>query len=98
MQLTEQQIKLIQHYFTDKPVKRVYLFGSYATDEANESSDVDLLVELDYSKRIGLAFIKMQNELRTLLAKNVDLVSANAISELIMPFVNEQKRLVYEEK
>ncbi|MFB0906679.1 MAG: putative nucleotidyltransferase [Spirosomataceae bacterium] len=98
MQLTEQQIQLIKAYFTDKPVKRAYLFGSYATNEATESSDVDLLVELDYSKRIGLAFVKMQSDLGNLLSKKVDLVSAKAVSELILPFIDKQKQLVYEEK
>lgn len=53
MQLTEKQIQLIQNYFTDKPVKRAYLFGSYATNEATENSDIDLLVELDYSKELA---------------------------------------------
>ena len=50
--LTIQQIKdTVADYFKDKPVKKVYLFGSYARGEATESSDVDLLVEYDESKK-----------------------------------------------
>jgi predicted nucleotidyltransferase len=43
--LTTVQIqKVVADYFKDKPVKKVYLFGSYARGEANENSDVDLLL------------------------------------------------------
>ncbi len=30
MKLSPSQIATIQHFFQDKPVKKVYLFGSYA--------------------------------------------------------------------
>lgn len=41
--LTTEQIKeTVSEYFKDKPVKKVYLFGSYARGEAKEESDVDL--------------------------------------------------------
>ncbi len=45
--LTIQQIKdTVTDYFKDKPVEKVYLFGSYASGEAKEESDVDLLFTL----------------------------------------------------
>jgi hypothetical protein len=56
------------------------------------------LVEVDYSQKIGLRFVKFQQELSQLLAKKVDLVSAKAVSKLIKPFIDNQKQLVYEEK
>lgn len=40
----------------------------------------------------------MKSDLGDLLAKNVDLVSSNAVSKLITPLIDKQKRLVYEEK
>jgi len=50
--LTVQQIKdTVTDYFKDKPVKSVYLFGSYARGDANEGSDVDMLIEYDDTKR-----------------------------------------------
>jgi len=63
--LTLQQIKdTVSVYFKDKPVKRVFLFGSYAKGSAREGSDVDLLLELDYDKMIGLVFIRRQLNLQ----------------------------------
>jgi len=42
--LTVQQIKdTVTDYFKDKPVKSVYLFGSYARGDAEENSDIDIL-------------------------------------------------------
>lgn len=46
MLTTEQIQKTVTDYFKDKPVKKVYLFGSYARGEADEESDVDLTFEL----------------------------------------------------
>lgn len=45
MNLPIYQIQILQGYFKDKPVLKVYLFGSYARGEADEDSDVDLLKE-----------------------------------------------------
>lgn len=96
MKLSNQELKLIQDYFSDKPVLKAFLFGSFSRDEAKENSDVDLLIELDYSKHIGLGFVKMKIELEEKLHKKIDLVSTNAISNYIMPFVNSDKQLIYE--
>ncbi|MEJ7672458.1 MAG: nucleotidyltransferase domain-containing protein [Chitinophagaceae bacterium] len=52
MILTQENIKqIVQAYFKDKPVKEVYLFGSYARGDAKEDSDVDLIVEIDDTKK-----------------------------------------------
>ncbi|MFA5804233.1 MAG: nucleotidyltransferase domain-containing protein [Melioribacteraceae bacterium] len=55
--------KKIANCFRNKPVKRAYLFGSALRNEEDEQSDIDILVELDYSKPIGLGFVRMQFEL-----------------------------------
>jgi len=95
MKLSKKNIKIIQDYFKDKPVLKAYLFGSYVTGKANAKSDIDLLVDLDYSKKIGLLFIQMQIELEELLNKPVDLVSYNGISKYIKPIVDQEKELIY---
>lgn len=78
--LTVQQIKqVVTDYFKDKPVKNVYLFGSYARGEAKEESDVDLLIELDYDKKIGLEFVRWGLALQNIWSKKVDLVPDDTI-------------------
>lgn len=96
MKLSHNDIKIIQRYFTDKPVKKAFIFGSYARNTATEHSDIDILVELDYSKYIGLGFVKMQQDLEDQLHKKVDLISEKALSKFIIPFVESDKKLIYE--
>ena len=96
MNISGENISILQNYFKDKPVFKAFIFGSYARGDADSNSDYDILVEFDYSKKIGMEFIQMQMELAELLKTNVDLVSAKAISKYIRPFVNKDKILVYE--
>lgn len=98
MQLSQQELGIIRNYFSDKPVLRAYLFGSFSRDEARADSDIDILVELDYSRHIGLAFVDMKMELEKKLEKKIDLVSTLGLSKLIIPFVNKDKKLIYKRK
>lgn len=95
MNLSASDIELMRNYFKTKPVLKAYLFGSYSRDEADEKSDVDILVELDYNKHIGLGFVQMQFDLQELLHKNIDLVSQNGLSKHIAPYINKDKQLIY---
>jgi predicted nucleotidyltransferase len=96
MVLSQKEIKLIKQFFSDKPVLKAYLFGSFSRNEADEKSDVDILVDLDYSRHIGLGFVSMQHQLENLLSRKVDLVSSQAVSGYIAPFIDEDKQLIYE--
>ena len=86
----------LTNYFATKPVKRAYLFGSYARGEQSEDSDIDILAELDYEKGADFfGFIQMQEELALLLNKPVDLLSANGLSKFIQPYIDAEKQLIY---
>jgi uncharacterized protein len=95
MKVSEQQIQQIQHYFKTKPVLKAFVFGSFARGEADQHSDMDILVELDYSKYIGLGFVGMQQDLEELLHCKVDLVTERSLSPHIRPAVELEKREVY---
>ncbi|MBI5914509.1 MAG: nucleotidyltransferase domain-containing protein [Bacteroidetes bacterium] len=95
MKLSHHQAKLISDFFSKQPVLKAYLFGSFSRGEATENSDIDLLVELDYSQPIGLEFIQMQIDLQQLLARKVDLVSARGLSKYIRPIIEREKELIY---
>ncbi len=95
MQLDTSKIEIIKSYFKTKPVLKAYLFGSYVRNEADSLSDIDILVDLDYSKRIGLQFIQMKIDLENMLSSKVDLVSSNGLSKYIKPIVDKEKQLIY---
>ena len=96
MQLSAKDIQIVKDYFTGRPVIKAYLFGSYSRNEADKDSDIDILVDLDYSKHIGLNFAIMQSELQQKLHKNIDLISSASISKHIKPFIEHDKVLIYE--
>jgi predicted nucleotidyltransferase len=76
MKLSPRHIKTIREFFSGRPVKKAYLFGSYSRNEADENSDVDILVELDHTTPIGMQFFSYASDLQALLKKKVDVVSA----------------------
>ena len=71
--LSEQR-KILAHRY---PIRRLALFGSWARGDAQEKSDVDILVEVDPS--IGMRFVDLAEELEQALGRHVDLVSSRAI-------------------
>ncbi|MBX2927196.1 MAG: nucleotidyltransferase domain-containing protein [Saprospiraceae bacterium] len=93
MPLPTQQIR---DYFRTQPVIRAWLFGSYADGTATENSDVDILVTLDHSRAIGLHYVQMILDLEELLGKKVDLVADEGLSKYVRPYVEKQKKLIYE--
>jgi uncharacterized protein len=100
--LTTEQIKqTVSEYFKDKPVKKVYLFGSYARGEANEESDVDLLVDLDSEKEVGWQYFVWYEELEKIFTKKTDVVSNVSKPEhtsnwRLIERINKDKVLLYE--
>ncbi|MEP6712685.1 MAG: nucleotidyltransferase domain-containing protein [Ferruginibacter sp.] len=95
MNLDKVKIESIKNYFKTRPVLKAYLFGSYLHGNADKESDIDILVDLDYSQKIGLQFIQMKIDLEKLLDNKVDLVSSNGLSKYIKPIVDSEKRLIY---
>ena len=87
---------MIREYFRTQPVLRAWLFGSFARGEETPDSDIDILVDLDYSKPVGLEFVQMQIDLMELLRKPIDLVSSRGVSKYIKPFIDKDKVLLYE--
>jgi predicted nucleotidyltransferase len=63
----------------DYSVKQIGLFGSFASDSASESSDIDLLIELD--KPIGWKFFSLEIYLEQVFGRKIDLVTKNALRD-----------------
>ncbi|MDX2188347.1 MAG: nucleotidyltransferase domain-containing protein [Bacteroidota bacterium] len=95
MYISPNQESVIKSYFLNKPVVNAFLFGSYAIGNANTESDVDLLLELDYSYPIGFELMDYKYELEKLLSCKVDIVTTRSLSQFIRPIVDSQKKLIY---
>jgi predicted nucleotidyltransferase len=61
-------------------VESLAIFGSVARDDATEASDVDVLVEFEKGKPVGLfAFVRLQRFLSGIMGCRVDLVTREAL-------------------
>ena len=96
MYLTAAQLDTIRTYFAARPVKRAWLFGSYARGEADAASDVDLLVVPDFTAYVGIDFFYWPDELRELLGIPVDVVSERSLNRHVRPYVEHDRLLIYE--
>lgn len=81
-------------------VKWVAVFGSFAQGEEAPDSDIDILVELKPPEErppLGLKWFGLGEELSQLLGREVELVSENALSPYIRPYIEKEKVVLYEE-
>ncbi|MBQ9559050.1 MAG: nucleotidyltransferase domain-containing protein [Bacteroidaceae bacterium] len=86
----------IADYFKTKPVLKAWLFGSVARGEESSTSDVDILVSLDYSQPIGLKYFGMVLDLENLLGRPVDLVEEGQLMPFARQDAERDKKLIYE--
>lgn len=77
-------------------VRRMSLFGSYARGEADDQSDVDLII--DKGKIIGLQYIGFIDDLEDELGCHVDVVSTGIEDKKFLAEIKKDEVLLYEEK
>lgn len=73
---------------------KVSLFGSYARNEADESSDIDIL--LDKGSIKGMQVLDFQEELARQLQKPVDVVTTSGASERFLRKIHGDEVTLYE--
>lgn len=80
------KLKEINPLIEKDGIKLLGLFGSYSRDEANEDSDIDILIEttpLFLEKNKGLkAFVKLEelkNSLEDIFTKKIDIVDRQGL-------------------
>ena len=69
-------------------IKRIGLFGSFSDNTHQESSDIDILVELE--KPIGWKFFSLELYLAEIFGRKIDLVSKKALKEQIKESILNQ--------
>ena len=83
-------------------VKNLYAFGSSITDNfINETSDIDLLIEIDAEDPIlrGEILISIWDKLEVFFQRKVDLLTNSSIKNPILrKSINETKMLIYDRK
>jgi hypothetical protein len=98
MQMTKYTIEDIQRII--KPlaekygVAQIYLFGSYARGDANDSSDIDLLIYKG-SMRGLFALCKFYTDLETVFSVKIDLLTSGSLSDDFHEKIKDEEVLIY---
>jgi len=71
-------------------VKKIGLFGSYARNEQNERSDIDLLVEFRGGKKSFNNYMGLKMFLEDLFDCKVDLVIVEDVKPLLKPHIMKE--------
>lgn len=77
-------------------IRRLALFGSILRDDFGPESDVDVLVEFESGTKVGLSFFTMQDELTTILGRQVDLNTPGFLSRYFRDEILSDAEVQYE--
>ncbi len=92
--ISETQKELVLKYLQPLKPFKIGIFGSYARNENDSKSDLDVLVHLDYSQPISLLkLINVELNLSEALGIPVDLVTEGSLSPHLRPYI--EKDLIY---
>jgi uncharacterized protein len=77
-------------------IRWLALFGSVLRDDFTDESDVDVLVEFEPDQELGLRFFTIQDELATLVGRNVEMASPDELSRWIRTRVVREAEVIYD--
>jgi len=93
--LTEKSRKVIVRILTQNDADWIAIFGSYARGEAGVTSDIDILVGFVHKKSL-FQLVRIEDELRHALGRDVDLVTENALSPYLADTIHRDAVVIYD--
>ena len=101
MELVERNTDKLIELCVNHKVGQLYLFGSVLTNQFNESSDIDLLVQFSQIDLLEYFdnYMDFKEQLEVLFGRSVDLVENQAIrNPVFRRIIDREKQLIYERK
>jgi hypothetical protein len=87
--------KIIDYLLQYNPIK-IGIFGSYSRNENNESSDLDILVNLKQSISL-LQLVRIERELSETLGIKVDLITEGALkNQKLKTYIETDLVIIYQ--
>jgi predicted nucleotidyltransferase len=75
------------------------IFGSFARGEQNRKSDIDIAIEFEQnSEKSLLDLVRIENELRKVFKRKVDLGIFSSLNPYIIEDVKKEMRIIYEKR
>jgi predicted nucleotidyltransferase len=85
--------------FKEYDVKQAAVFGSYARGDQRINSDIDILIKLSRGTKMSLLrLIRMENKLKKILKKKIDLVTFDSLNRHIKPGILKEMKVIYERR
>jgi len=94
----EKYISEIRILCQKNKVKSLYVFGSVLTDKFNESSDIDLIVDIDSMDPLEYSdyYFNLKFSLEELLRRQIDLLESRALKNpYLLENIDDSKSLLY---
>jgi len=93
--LTEKSRETIVRILARNGADWIAVFGSYARGEAGLKSDIDILVRFSRKKSL-FQLVRIEDELRQALGRDVDLVTENAVSPYLADAIYRDAVVIYD--
>jgi predicted nucleotidyltransferase len=75
------------------------IFGSFVRGEQNRKSDIDIAIEFERnSEKNLLDLVRIENELRKVFKRKVDLGIFSSLSPYVVEDVKREMRVIYEKR
>jgi predicted nucleotidyltransferase len=75
------------------------IFGSFTRGEQNIKSDIDIAIEFERnSKKSLIDLVRIENELRKIFKRKVDLGIFSSLNPYIIQDVKKEVRIIYEKR
>ena len=93
--ITDQQYQTIIDILNPYGPERIGIFGSYARNEENSESDLDILVSLSKSVNL-LQLIGIEQELSEKLGIKVDLITERSVNPKMKKYIDQDLKMMLE--
>lgn len=93
------QLPIVSKLFQENKIKTAYAFGSVISNEFNDTSDIDLLINFQEGLEPlekGKIWWDLHDTLRQLFNREIDLVIEDSLKNpYFIEEINEKKQLIY---
>ncbi len=89
--------KQIERFYVRHKIRRLALFGSVLREDFGPESDVDVVVEFEAGHVPGMDFFVLQEELTSIIGRNIDLHTPPSLSRYFRDRVLAEAEVQYEQ-
>lgn len=94
--VSPKQREEIEEFCRRNGIRRLALFGSVLRQDFTSDSDIDVLVEFEKGKSVGLRFFEMERELSEIFGRKVDLNTPGFLSPYFREEVLRNAEVLYD--